>query len=153
MVQRAMVACGFTEQPQYSRPLASPMTSTWYRVQVISPSGCGNLDDSIRVNVIPGKILDLTTTATPATVCAGSSIQLQSTALRVITSDDLNGPPNTMWTATQGGTISTACGSQSGGALYFNGNGQRYAQTVALNTIGGGEIRCRLEDRTRHRAV
>ncbi|MBK9764070.1 MAG: gliding motility-associated C-terminal domain-containing protein [Flavobacteriales bacterium] len=136
---------GSLNNPNIPGPLASPMTSTWYRVQVISPSGCGNLDDSIRVNVIPGKILDLTTTATPATVCAGSSIQLQSTALRVITSDDLNGPPNTMWTATQGGTISTACGSQSGGALYFNGNGQRYAQTVALNTIGGGEIRCRLK--------
>ena len=50
-----------------------------------------------------------------------------------------------MWTAIQGGTISNACGSIGVGALYFNGNGQRYAQTIGLNTSGGGHIRFQLK--------
>src|SRR5690606_27874157 len=50
-----------------------------------------------------------------------------------------------LWAAVQGGTVSGACGSVSGGALYFNGNGQRHAQTIGLNTVGGGEVRFALK--------
>ncbi|HQW05831.1 MAG: gliding motility-associated C-terminal domain-containing protein [Flavobacteriales bacterium] len=126
-------------------PIATPMTSTWYRVQVTSPSGCGNMIDSIRVNVTPATVLDLGTSATPAAVCQGSPVQLGSVVLRVLATDRFNGPAGSMWTAIQGGTVSATCGSQSGTALYFNGNGQRYAQTVSFNTNGGGELRFRLK--------
>lgn len=124
-----------------SDPVATPMTSTWYRVRVISPSGCGNMDDSIRVNVIPANIQDLQTSAQPNAICLGSTVQLGSQAVRVLSSDAFNGGPSTTWTAVQGGTVSNACGSQSGSALYFNGNGQRYAQTIGFNVNGGGQIR------------
>ena len=128
-----------------SNPIATPLTTTWYRVRVISPSGCGNMDDSIRVNVIPAQILSLNTTAQPEAVCQGSTVQLTSRALRVIATDLFDGTLGSSWTTVQGGTISTACGSHSGSALYFNGNGQRYAQTIGLNTTGGGKLRFELK--------
>jgi len=124
-----------------SNPLAIPMSSTWYRVRVISPSGCGNMDDSIRVNVTDGRILDLGLTVNPTAVCLGSTVQLGSRALRVTASDLFDGAPGSTWTAIQGGVVSTACGSQSGSALYFDGSGQRYAQTIGLNTSTGGQLR------------
>ena len=128
-----------------SNPVATPMSSTWYRVRVISPSGCGNMDDSIRVNVTDARILDLGLTADPAAVCLGSTVQLGSRALRVMASDLFDGTPGSTWTAIQGGVVSNACGSQSGSALYFDGNGQRYAQTVGMNTTNGGQLRFRLK--------
>ncbi|MEZ4737999.1 MAG: gliding motility-associated C-terminal domain-containing protein [Flavobacteriales bacterium] len=128
-----------------SNPIAMPMASTWYRVRVTSPSGCGNMDDSIRVNVIPARILDLSTTAEPNAVCQGNTVQLGSRALRVIASDLFDAAPGSTWTAIQGGTVNNNCGSHYGTALQFNGNGQRYAQTVGLNTTGGGQLRFRLK--------
>lgn len=126
-------------------PVATPMESTWYRVRVVSPSGCGNMDDSIRVDVVPAGILELNTTAQPMAICAGSNVQLGSQALRVIAADLFDSTPGSTWTAIQGGTVSDLCGSHAGLALYFNGAGQRYAQTVALNTTGGGQLRFRLK--------
>lgn len=128
-----------------ANPLAMPMTDTWFTVSVTSPSGCGNMTDSVFVGVTPGSILDLVTTTSNSAMCLGDSAQLSSQALRVIASDGFNGPPGSMWTAIQGGTTNTACGSASGSALYFNGNGQRLAQTIGLNTIGGGELRFQLK--------
>lgn len=128
-----------------SNPLATPMSSTWYRARVFSPTGCGNLDDSIRVNVIPASIVELKTTAQPAAICAGSTVQLTSKALRALTMDLFDGAPSSTWTAIQGGVNSDLCGSHSGLALYFNGAGQRYAQTNGFNTTGGGKLRFQLK--------
>ncbi|MBX2972462.1 MAG: gliding motility-associated C-terminal domain-containing protein [Flavobacteriales bacterium] len=128
-----------------SNPTATPMTSTWYRARVFSPSGCGNLDDSIRVNVIPASIVELETTAQPAAICAGNTVQLRSKALRALAMDLFDGAPSSAWTAIQGGVVSDICGSHSGRALYFNGAGQRYAQTTAFNTSGGGKLRFQLK--------
>lgn len=126
-------------------PLAMPTSTTWYRVDVTSPSGCTGLTDSVLVQVVPGAIIELNTNITPSTVCLGNEAQLSSTLLRAIANDDLDAAPGTMWTAVQGGSTSNACGSLSGTALYFNGNGQRYAQTIGLNTIGGGRVRFHLK--------
>jgi|694.fasta_scaffold03172_10 gliding motility-associated-like protein len=126
-------------------PMATPTASTWYRVSVSSPVGCGGLVDSILVTVQPGAILDLETTAMPATVCAGNTTQLGSRILRTLAHDALNTVPSSMWSAIQGGTISTACSNGTDPALYFNGNGQRSAQTIAYNTTGGGRVRFKLK--------
>ena len=131
--------------PASSTPIATPMSSTWYGVSVTSPTGCGNMIDSILVQVQPGQIIELSTTAQPTTLCQGMTSQLSSQVLRAVARDDLDAPPTAIWSAVQGGTISGACGSQSGTALYFNGNGQRYAQTVALNVAGGGRVRFHLK--------
>lgn len=126
-------------------PLAAPEVTTWFGVQVESPSGCGGMIDSILVTVQPGAILDLEVSAQPATVCLGSTTQLGSRVLRRVMSDSFNAPPAQGWTGIQGGAISMACGSSAGSALYFNGSGQRSAQTVAMNTSGGGFVRFKLK--------
>lgn len=128
-----------------SNPTATPMTSTWYRARVLSPSGCGSLDDSIRVNVIPASIVELETTVEPAAICVGRTVQLGSKALRALAMDLFDGAPGSTWTAIQGGAVSGVCGSHSGLALYFNGAGQRYAQTTGFNTLGGGKLRFHLK--------
>lgn len=136
---------GSLSDPTIADPIATPMISTWYTVEVTSPSGCGDMTDSLLVQVMPGEVVGLSTSAQPAALCLGSTSQLTSSALRAIGRDDLDAAPSAIWTAIQGGTISNACGSLAGTALYFNGNGQRYAQTVGLNTIGGGHVRFALK--------
>lgn len=131
--------------PGSSAPVASPMATTWYGVHVESPAGCGTLTDSILVSVQPGAIIDLQASAQPATICLGNTTQLSSSVLRREAGDAFDATPSSLWTAIQGGTISQACGSVSGSALYFNGNGQRSAQTAAVSTIGGGFVRFKLK--------
>ncbi|MCW5899959.1 MAG: gliding motility-associated C-terminal domain-containing protein [Flavobacteriales bacterium] len=129
-----------------SDPVATPLEDTWYTVQVTSPSGCGDMTDSLFVGVTTGSVLKLDATASDTAICLGESITLNSSTLHVIAEDRFNLPaPGPIWAAVQGGTVSTACGSVSGGALYFNGNGQRSAHTQALNTLGGGEVRFHLK--------
>jgi gliding motility-associated-like protein len=130
--------------PNSPAPIASPQSTTWYKVEVTSPTGCGSMLDSVLVQVSPGQILDLSTAAVPAQVCSGSSTTLSSQTLRVIASDRFNGPVAPFLTV-QGGTVSNSCGSVDGNALYFNGAGQRSVQTGNLNTSTGGRIRFHLK--------
>ncbi|HRO98259.1 MAG TPA: hypothetical protein PLN54_02370 [Flavobacteriales bacterium] len=126
-------------------PMATPLVTTWYRATITSTAGCGSLVDSVLVQVQPGTILDLSTTAQPAQVCAGNTTQLGSTVLRTLAQDQFNTANGPLWFTVQGGSISNACGSTSGTALYFNGAGQRLAQTLPLNTTGGGQVRFALK--------
>jgi gliding motility-associated-like protein len=128
-----------------ANPLASPLATTWYKVQVTSPSGCGDMLDSVLVTVQPGAVYALDAFTQKDRLCLGDSTQLSSSTLRVMMHDLLDTSPGSQWMAIQGGSISTACGSFSGSALYFNGNGQRSAQTNGLNTLGGGMVRFQLK--------
>jgi gliding motility-associated-like protein len=129
------------DDPGSPNPVATPLEDTWFVVEVTSPSGCGDFTDSIFVAVSPGDVIDLDLIAEPAVTCAGNAVQLSSRALVAIAADRFNAAaPGTMWAGIQGGTLSDVCGSITGKALYFNGNGQRSAQTMALNTVGGGRI-------------
>lgn len=136
---------GTLSDPSISDPVAYPAATTWYSVNVESPVGCGSMTDSILVSVQPGAIIDLQVSAQPATVCLGNTTQLNSTVLRRVAEDAFDAAPGTMWAAVQGGAISSACGSLGGSALYFNGNGQRSAQTAAFSTVGGGVVRFKLK--------
>jgi len=122
-------------------PTAHPQEETWYTVSVQSPSGCGDMVDSILVEVTPAQVLDLRVTATPAIICEGMNTMLEGAALRVVAADGFNSGTAPIWTAIQGGGLSDLCGSHSGLALRFDGNGQRSAQTIGINTVGGGEVR------------
>ncbi len=122
-------------------PTAYPQEDTWYKVSVQSPSGCGDMVDSILVEVTPAQVLDIRVTATPPILCEGMSTELGVAALRVIAADGFDNGMAPIWTAIQGGGPSDLCGSHSGLALRFDGNGQRSAQTIGLNTTGGGEVR------------
>lgn len=133
------------DDPASNSPIASPMSTTWYGVHVMSPTGCGEMTDSILVTVTPGDIVELQVSAQPNTICQGSQVQLHSTVLRALARDAFDAPPSTMWTAIQGGAVNASCGSFGGTALHFNGNGQRSAQTIGYNTTGGGFIRFQLK--------
>jgi gliding motility-associated-like protein len=124
---------------------ATPSTTTWYRATITSTAGCGSFMDSVLVQVQPGTILDLSTTAQPAQLCEGNSTQLGSSVLRTLGQDQFNSANGPLWFTVQGGSISSACGSTSGTALYFNGAGQRLVQTLPLNTTGGGQVRFALK--------
>lgn len=131
--------------PAIANPVATPSSTTWYTVSVTSPAGCGDMTDSVLVTVDPGQVLELNAFSSQAALCLGDQTQLTSRTLRVAMHDPFDGPLSPLWTAVQGGTVSGACGSVSGTALYFNGNGQRYAQTVAFNTANGGRLLFRLK--------
>ncbi|HIB85520.1 MAG TPA: hypothetical protein EYO59_13255, partial [Chromatiaceae bacterium] len=47
---------------------------------------------------------------------------------------------NSLWSQVSGGTASSVCGSFSGNALYFNGNGNRNAVTNNINVLNGGTV-------------
>jgi len=131
--------------PTISNPIATPQGDTWYTVSVSSPSGCGTMVDSIFVGVTPAQILELNVTTTRSELCLGDSTMLTSKTLRLVGQDRFETAGNPLWDAIQGATLSNACGSFSGNALYFNGNGQRLARTVGLNTTGGGRVRFHLK--------
>ena len=133
------------DEPTSISPIATPLESTWYIVEITSPTGCGSYTDSIHVEVLSGDAFEMSIDASSTVLCENNTIELSSTTLRVIANDRFNAPPSTMWASIQGGSVNSTCGSNSGTALYFNGGGQRYAQTIGLNTIGGGEIRSMLK--------
>jgi len=131
--------------PTISNPIATPQQNTWYTVSVSSPSGCGAMVDSIFVGVTPAQILELNVSTLRSQLCLGDSTVLTSKTLRVVAQDRFEVAGNPLWNAIQGATLSAVCGSSSGNALYFNGNGQRFARTVGMNTTGGGRIRFHLK--------
>ena len=131
--------------PSIPNPIATPQEDTWYSVSITSPTGCGTMVDSILVEVVPAQVLELAVDADRDRICLGEDIALSSRTLRVIAQDRFETGGNPMWGAVQGGILSASCGSVAGNALYFNGNGQRYVQTVGLNTLGGGRIRFHLK--------
>jgi len=131
--------------PNVPNPVATPQENTWYSVSITSPTGCGAMVDSILVEVAPAQVLELDVFTDRSEICLGDAVALTSRTLRVIAQDRFETAGNPVWGAIQGGTLSASCGSVSGTALYFNGNGQRLAQTVGLNTVGGGRIRFHLK--------
>ncbi len=128
-----------------SNPIATPQQTTWYTVSVNSPTGCSAMTDSILVQVAPAQVLALDVATNRDAICLGEQISLSSSTLRMIAQDRFESGGNPMWSTIQGGTLSAACGSVAGNALYFNGNGQRVAQTIGLNTVGGGQVRLHLK--------
>ena len=124
-------------------PVASPAQSTWYHVSVSSLSGCSVAVDSVYIAVTPGNVLRYDALVDDAQVCVGDTVQLEAQVYQNLVADTLDTTPNAaMWTTITGGTISNACGSLGGNALYFNGpTPLRQAQTVDLNVAAGGLVR------------
>lgn len=133
------------DNPNIANPIATPQQTTWYTVFVNSPTGCSAMTDSILVEVAPAQVLALDVATDRDVICLGEQISLSSTTLRMIAQDRFETGGNPMWSTIQGGSLSAVCGSVAGNALYFNGNGQRVAQTNGLNTVGGGQVRFHLK--------
>ncbi len=131
--------------PSIPDPIAYPMANTWFRLDVVSPIGCGSASDSILVNVLPNALVAVHAAVNDSAICAGTPVQLSALAEQVIASDALNGTSGPMWSTITGGTVSSVCGSVTGDALYFNGAATREARTGPLNVPSGGSIRFALK--------
>ncbi|MGV9013145.1 MAG: T9SS type B sorting domain-containing protein [Flavobacteriales bacterium] len=126
-----------------ANPVASPTQSGWFHVSVSSLSGCSVAVDSVYIAVSPGNVLRYDALVDDAQLCLGDTVQLEAQVYQNLVADTLDTTPNAaMWTTITGGTISNACGSIVGNALYFNGpTPLRQAQTVDLNVTAGGLVR------------
>lgn len=133
---------GTLDDPTTASPTALPMTDTWYRVEVTTLSGCAMATDSVFVAASMGDILELRVVPDDTTICLGGEVPLVVTARQRMlydTFEDGNWGP--WWAQVQGAGTSTACGSVSGDALYFNGGIMRQASTIDLDLALGGVVR------------
>jgi gliding motility-associated-like protein len=131
---------GNLSDPTIPDPLAYPQANTWFRIDVISPMGCGSVSDSILVNVLPNTLLAVHASVNDNAICTGATVQLAAQAEQVIANDALNGQAGALWSLVNGGSVANTCGAISGDALYFNGSGVREARTSALNVVNGGMV-------------
>ncbi|MBK6628648.1 MAG: gliding motility-associated C-terminal domain-containing protein [Flavobacteriales bacterium] len=128
--------------PSIADPVANPAHTTWYTVQVSTLNGCAVITDSVLVTVVNGDVLALNTTADPPLICSGEQSQLGLTAQQVIQGlDVLDVAPSSLWNGILNGSISNACGSVAGNALYFDGPGQRSATAGPVDVSTGGTVR------------
>lgn len=124
--------------PTIPDPVAYPSQDTWYKLLVTSPVGCGSAVDSVLVQVHPSNIFALRTSVSDDSICVGNTTTLHAEVERVLYADAFEGAWATWWEGIQGGSISDACGSVTGEALYFNGNGMRNAIAPPMNFSNGG---------------
>jgi gliding motility-associated-like protein len=122
-------------------PIAQPMSDTWFRLLVTSPVGCGQVMDSVFVNVEPSDLIAVRAVVNDGQICAGESITLQAQAERSLAYDQFENATSALWANIQGGALSNACGAMSGTALRFDGGGARMATTTPLNMTTGANLR------------
>src|SRR5665647_3127778 len=67
-----MVTCSYIKQSQYSRPVASPSSTTKYFVTVTGNNSCSNTD-SVLVKINPPPVFSVSPNSS---VCSKSSTQL-----------------------------------------------------------------------------
>ncbi|MEO5584339.1 MAG: T9SS type B sorting domain-containing protein [Flavobacteriales bacterium] len=126
--------------PNIPDPIAYPSASTWYKLQVTSPVGCGSAVDSVFVNVVPSTIFSLRAMVTNDTICSGNSTVLHAEVERVLYADAFEGGWASWWESVSGASTSAVCGSVSGTALYFNGSGVRKATSPPMDLSNGGMV-------------
>jgi gliding motility-associated-like protein len=122
-------------------PMAYPNADTWYKLSVTSPVGCGQVTDSVFVNVDPTDIIGVSAAVTDSAICLGDQTTLSARTERVLSSDRFEVAPTAMWASVQGGSVSNVCGSISGTALRFAGAGTRRITTNPLNLTTGANVR------------
>lgn len=127
--------------PHAQDPVVTAAHDTWYHVNITTLTGCSQTEDSVLVHVTDGNVLSTIASAVPPLICVGQQAQLHTDVARIIAEDDFDGALSSMWDVVQGGTQNNVCGSVFGNALYFNGNGGRFARTLPLDVSLGGTLR------------
>jgi gliding motility-associated-like protein len=121
-------------------PIAYPTADTWFKLMVTSPVGCGQVTDSVFVNVDANDIYSVLASAADSSICSGDNTALQARVERIIASDNFETAPSALWATIQGGALSSLCGSVSGTALRFDAAGTRAATTGPLNMSTGAAL-------------
>ncbi|MFZ6050384.1 T9SS type B sorting domain-containing protein [Halocola ammonii] len=128
--------------PNVANPIATPTSSGWYVLEVSSFTGCtSTVTDSVFITVNPGGITDFRVNADRTIICEGEDIQFEADVEELIFEDNFDpGVSWGVWADIEDGMASSLCGSVGGNALYFNGNGDRFAETNDLNVQFGGTV-------------
>lgn len=128
--------------PNINDPIASPLVTTTYEVLVSSFSGCSVGTDSLTIEVESGNVTNFEITSPDEDICSGENTTLELVIEERIFEDNFD--PNIswgLWEAISGGSAGSGCGSISENALFFNGNGDRFAESVDVNLNQGGSVR------------
>jgi len=109
-----------------------------YTVTYVDPiTGCNAISLPVTItNTSPTVFLAADTNV----VCSGTQIQLTTVVSVLGAVDYLDSVSTNFFDTVSLGTISATCGSVSGNALYFNGVGQRFATTPALDLTASAGI-------------
>lgn len=129
------------DNPESDNPIASPIETTTYELQVTSPGGCNAGSSSVTVEVNEGSISNLQISPTQAVLCQGESVNLDANFEVLIYHDFIDADIDlTQWAAITGAEASDDCGSGNLNAMYFNGGIARTATTNPLDVSDGGTI-------------
>ena len=130
------------DDPNILSPLASPLETTEYTVEVTSSGGCGEtIIETIEVEVLSGSISGMDLEIDQENVCEGTEVTLTGSVEEIVFEDNFDpGVSWGLWCDIANGSGSLACGSVSGAALYFNGFGDRHATTQAIDVSNGGNV-------------
>lgn len=125
-----------------ANPVATPEESGWYVLEVASFTGCTDaVSDSVYITVNPGGITGFRVSASETVICTGEQIQLNADVEELIFEDNFDpGVSWGVWENIDNGNAGSLCGAVSGNALYFNGNGDRFAESEDLDVEFGGTI-------------
>ena len=128
--------------PNIANPIASPPQSTTYEVLVSTLSGCSFATDTLRIEVTNGNITEFNASTPDDLICTGESTSLEIDIEQQLFEDNFDpGVSWGIWTTINAGAQGDECGSVDGNALYFNGAGQRVAETIDMDVSAGGTVR------------
>lgn len=129
------------DNPNIANPVATPMETTTYTVTVSTLTGCSSGTAELTIEVIPGILSSFEATPNQAGICFGDQVDLNLDFEAIIFEDNFDpGISWGLWNDISNGAASEDCGSVNGNALYFNGNGNRFALTEAIDVSNGGSI-------------
>jgi gliding motility-associated-like protein len=129
------------DNPNIANPIATPLETTTYSVLVSTPTGCGFSSEEVTVQVLGGVLAGLSASTDDDAICTDEIANLLVTVDEVVYEDNFDpGVSWGLWCDIQNGAQSNDCGSVSGNALYFNGAGDRWTTTEAINCALGGLV-------------
>lgn len=133
-------AAGLSD-PTIPNPVATPLQSTWYKVTVSTPTGCGTNSDSLYIEVLDGFIMNFDAETDIDMFCLGGEAHFTTDIQEVIFEEDFDPAISWgLWSGISGGAEDFGCGTVSGNALWFNASGTRSASTINLNVLNGGTL-------------
>jgi gliding motility-associated-like protein len=126
------------DNPEASRTMASPVTTTTYQVTVTSPEGCVRkgaveveVKNLVKLNMRPEKNIQ---------TCSSVDLDVVLEPVGYALKESFDEEPDASnWSSITGGSMSDVCGSVSNGSAFFlNGMGARVVETKDLDLSAGG---------------
>lgn len=129
------------DNPTIASPVATPLETTTYTVEVSTLSGCSFATAEVTVEVTGGGIANFEATSDIPGYCSQGEVEFGLTYEEPVFQDDFDpGVSWGLWQEVLNGEQDDACGLVSGDGLWFNGDGERSATTNAVDVSGGGSV-------------